>query len=64
MDIRIKALLAAFPFIIAAYVGFSMLQPAMDDANAKESQVSEKQSENEKLQTQLQGSKTDRKSVV
>lgn len=58
MDIRIKALLAAFPFIIAAYVGFSMLQPAMDDANAKESQVSEKQSENEKLQTQLQGSKT------
>ena len=56
MDIRIKALLVAFPFIIAAYVGFSMLQPAIDDANAKESQCSEKQAENDKLEGQLKGS--------
>lgn len=56
MDIRIKILLTAFPFIIAAYVGFSMLQPAMDDANSKENQVNEKQAENDKLEGQLKGS--------
>lgn len=56
MDIRIKGLLVALPVIIAAYVGFSMLQPAIDDANSKESQASEKQAENDKLEGELKGS--------
>jgi len=56
MDIRIKLVLVAFPFIVAAYVGFSMLQPAMEEAKTKEAAVTEKDTENEGYKTKLAGS--------
>jgi Tfp pilus assembly protein PilO len=56
MDIRIKLLLVAFPFIVALYVGISMLQPAMDEAKTKEAAATEKETENESYKTKLAGS--------
>lgn len=53
MDIKIKILVAVLPFIIAGYVGFSMLQPALDEASTKENSLVEKRAEKEKLDGQL-----------
>lgn len=51
----IKIVIVLVPFIIAAYVGFSMLQPAMDEATTKEASVTEKRTEAETLQSKLSG---------
>lgn len=55
MDLRVKALVVLLPFIIAAYVGFSMLQPALQDVSTKDSSIGEKNTENENLETKLAG---------
>lgn len=49
MSPTIKILLAVTPFLIAGYVGFSMLQPALEEANTKEASVNEKKAESEGL---------------
>lgn len=53
MSPTIKILIAVFPFLIAGYVGFSMLQPAMEEANTKDASVTEKKSEAEGLQAKV-----------
>ncbi|MBX9687673.1 MAG: hypothetical protein K2X27_13280 [Candidatus Obscuribacterales bacterium] len=55
MDIRVKALVVLFPFIIAAYVGFSLLQPAIDESASKDTSLSEKRTEKETLDGKLAG---------
>jgi hypothetical protein len=58
MDVKIKALVVLFPFIVGGYVGFSLLQPALEEVKTKDAAVSEKNTENEDLKNKLQGSKT------
>ncbi|MBX9572570.1 MAG: hypothetical protein K2X77_26985 [Candidatus Obscuribacterales bacterium] len=53
MSPTIKILLAALPFLIAGYVGFSLLQPAMEEANTKDASVAEKKAESEGLLTKI-----------
>jgi hypothetical protein len=55
MDIKLKAVLVLLPFIVAAYVGFSLLQPAMTDATNKENSLNDKTKENEDLLAKLAG---------
>lgn len=45
MDFRLKLILTPIPFIIAGYVGISLLQPAIDEANTKETALEEKRNE-------------------
>ncbi len=56
MDIRIKALIVLLPFIIAGYVGFSMLQPAMEEASTKDTSLTEKRTEKENLDGKMANS--------
>ncbi len=53
MSPTIKIVIVLLPFIIAGYVGFSMLQPAMEEANTKDASVNEKKTESEQLQAKL-----------
>lgn len=53
MSPTIKIVIVLLPFIIAGYVGFSMLQPAMEEANTKDASVNEKKTEAEQLQAKL-----------
>lgn len=53
MSPTIKIVVAIVPIIIAAYVGMTMLQPAMDEASTKDKSVAEKQQESDGLQAKL-----------
>lgn len=53
MDPRIKALVVLFPFIIAGYVGFSLLQPALEECSTKDTTIGEKTKEKDDLDLKL-----------
>lgn len=58
MSPTIKIVVAIVPFLIAAYVGFSILQPAMEEANTKDASVTEKKAEAEGLKMKIGDSAT------
>ena len=56
MDPRIKALVVLLPFVVAGYVGISLLQPAIEESNLKDTTIGEKTKEKEELDAKLAGS--------
>lgn len=56
MNFRLKIILTAFPFLLAAYIGFSMLPPILDEANNKNTAVDDKKTQLESLEAKLKGS--------
>lgn len=53
MSPLIKIVICIAPFLIAAYVGFSMLQPSIEEAGLRETEVNEKKAEAETLQRKI-----------
>lgn len=58
MDVRVKALVVLLPFIVAAYVGFSLLQPAVEEAGSKDSSINDKTKEKLGLEDKLKSNDT------
>lgn len=57
MSLPIKIVLAVMPFVVAVAVGILYLQPAIDELNAKSTQVDEKTKEKEDFSNKLNGEK-------
>ncbi len=53
MDFRTKALLCLFPFMLAAYLGFSLAAPAVQTSQEKQQAVDDKNHELEELKGKL-----------
>ncbi len=53
MDPRVKALIVVLPLLIAAYVGFSLLMPALDESGAKDKAIEEKRVERDGYDTKI-----------
>lgn len=53
MDFRTKALLCLFPFILAAYLGFSLAAPAIQTSQEKQQAVDDKGRELDELKAKL-----------